>query len=469
MLSKNVPVLCTVTFALGAVLLFWQLGAAPLADYDEASYAQMTREALESRDFVSPHYLGKPFLEKPPLYLWLAEASSAVIPSPELAMRIPSALAGLATVLALMLLAFELTRNRFAAALSGAVLLSTGPFIEAARQARLDTLAVLCIVLSAYFFVRGLRDRRWYLAMGAALGLCVLAKSVLVLFAVFAIFALAAALRRWDWLRERHVWLGLLLGALIIIPWHAYQWVRFGGEFWDSYLGYGVLERFASRDFPFSARADYIGYLLQYAYPWSLLAPALLAVGIAGRKHLSTGGLRAITASTLALVLIGLVLFGSHSKIESYLLPLYPFMALLIAAALAELARHAATRTNILFFASLLCVSFSWGIYNGWHINPYFAAQDELAREEKDIGFALLARAETPFYAFGTSRVESIIFYSGNTRAWELPERHIPPVGSVIILPPGSHQALYEQHPEFSTVSVYEGSQLRALEVVSED
>ena len=115
--------------AFASVVIFVGLGRAPLWDYDEASYAQITHGMLEHQAWISQEYFHGPFLEKPPLYAWLAAGSARVFGEGEFALRLPSALAGIALVAATLALTYALTQSMFAALLAGCVLLGMSPVV----------------------------------------------------------------------------------------------------------------------------------------------------------------------------------------------------------------------------------------------------------------------------------------------------------------------------------------------------
>src|SRR5205823_3315078 len=57
--------------ALAAWIFFYRLGAEPLTDWDEAWHAQVSAEILTSGDWMTLHYRGQPYYNKPPLTFWL--------------------------------------------------------------------------------------------------------------------------------------------------------------------------------------------------------------------------------------------------------------------------------------------------------------------------------------------------------------------------------------------------------------
>jgi 4-amino-4-deoxy-L-arabinose transferase-like glycosyltransferase len=78
-------------FALVALVL----AAAPLAgssalfDPDEGLHASIAQEMNLRRDYVTPTFLGEPFLDKPILFFWTEAASLRVFGTHEDAVRIP--------------------------------------------------------------------------------------------------------------------------------------------------------------------------------------------------------------------------------------------------------------------------------------------------------------------------------------------------------------------------------------------
>ena len=58
--------------ALVLALLVLRLGGVPLLGPDEPRYARVAVEMQRSGEWVTPTLQGEPWLEKPPLYYWLA-------------------------------------------------------------------------------------------------------------------------------------------------------------------------------------------------------------------------------------------------------------------------------------------------------------------------------------------------------------------------------------------------------------
>src|SRR6202171_1550103 len=73
-------------------LFFWGLGYFGLIGADEPRYAQVAREMLERRDWITPVLGGRPWLEKPPLYYWQAMLAYRIFGVSDWAGRLPAAL-----------------------------------------------------------------------------------------------------------------------------------------------------------------------------------------------------------------------------------------------------------------------------------------------------------------------------------------------------------------------------------------
>ena len=77
-----------------ALVLFANLGAAPLVDVDEGAFSEATREMLARGDYVTTWLNGELRFDKPILTYWLQAAAVSVAGPVEWAFRLPSALAG---------------------------------------------------------------------------------------------------------------------------------------------------------------------------------------------------------------------------------------------------------------------------------------------------------------------------------------------------------------------------------------
>lgn len=230
-----------------ALLLLPTLGLWPLFDYDEGAFSEATREILQSGDWISTTLNGLPRYDKPILIYWLQAASVQVFGLGEFALRLPSALAALAWITAIVRFAGPRlgTRN---ALLGGWVAASSLGVLAMSRAATADALLNALLAAMMFDLWRHLESgsraalRRTYLWM--ALG--VLTKGPIAILIPLAVsLAFCASLRRWrDWLRAIGDPVGWLILVAVAAPWYAVQLHLHGREFVDGFLVRHNLNRF---------------------------------------------------------------------------------------------------------------------------------------------------------------------------------------------------------------------------------
>ena len=160
---------------LAGVLFSINLGGYDVWPPDEPRFAEVAREMLLTGDWLAPHVNGQPYTEKPPLLFWgMALASlpgGAVTP---FTARVPSVLSALLVVALTFLMARHMFGRR--TAFWSALVLMTGlRFWWQARTGQIDMLLTACMTVVLYHLWRWEDDRRaWrlpviWLAVGAGL------------------------------------------------------------------------------------------------------------------------------------------------------------------------------------------------------------------------------------------------------------------------------------------------------------
>ena len=128
-----------------AFLFFYGLGQFGLIGADEPRYAQVAREMLLRRDWITPVLGGQPWLEKPPLYYWQTMLAYRIFGVSDWAARLPSAIDATFLVLAIY---FFLRRFRHGFELDGALIAaSTTGVMGYAHAASTD------MALAAFFTI----------------------------------------------------------------------------------------------------------------------------------------------------------------------------------------------------------------------------------------------------------------------------------------------------------------------------
>ena len=206
-----------------AVLFFVGLGRLPLIEPDEGRNAEVGREMAASGDWITPHYNGFVYLDKPAVFFWMVAASFKTLGVSEGAARFPSALMALAT----MLLVWFLARRMFgdSPGLRAGLIFAACPLaFVLAREVIFDmTLTLLVTIAMTAFWVLeegGFRGRWLNALMFAAMGKAIITKGFVgVLIPLVAILIYEAARGQWrEWLRLRWGW-GLLILLAVALPW----------------------------------------------------------------------------------------------------------------------------------------------------------------------------------------------------------------------------------------------------------
>jgi 4-amino-4-deoxy-L-arabinose transferase-like glycosyltransferase len=320
--------------ALAACVLVFGLGGGSLRDWDEAIYAQVSREIWESGDWLTPLLHGKPWFEKPPLYFWFTAASFEGFGVGELAPRLGAALSGIATIL----LTYSVgTRalGRMAGLTGAVVLLGTAHFLTSSKMGMLDVPLTAAIALALYCWWRGLQSPAWFLGVGAAIGLGVMTKGAAAGLAPITIAIHLTWTRQWRVLRSPYLWAGVALSLAVAAPWHLAAWRAHGQVFLDDYLGYHLLARAGGAiEGHAGGPLFYLGVLIEDQRPWVLATLLALPFALWHAARGGSAGLRLAVAWAATGFLLPTLM---STKLEWYLMPAYPALSLCIGFAAAEL------------------------------------------------------------------------------------------------------------------------------------
>jgi 4-amino-4-deoxy-L-arabinose transferase-like glycosyltransferase len=226
---------------------FWQLGAVPLYDLDEGAFSEATREMLASGNYITPRKDGEPRYDKPVLIYWLQAISVKSLGLTELALRLPSALAATAWLLALW--AFVRERlDAITATVAALVMALTLEVSLIAKAATADAVLNLFLALSFFDIYRWYlrRERRTLLRVYLWMALGFLTKGPVAVFFPLVtsfLFFLSEGLLR-DWWRAVLAPLGWLLFLVVVVPWYLAIYIDSGPGFFESFFLRHNLGRF---------------------------------------------------------------------------------------------------------------------------------------------------------------------------------------------------------------------------------
>ncbi|MCA8832433.1 ArnT family glycosyltransferase [Hymenobacter pini] len=332
--------------ALAYFPLFWQLSSFPVQQWDESRTALDALGMLVHHDWLVARYEGQPDLWncKPPLWLWTLAGSIRLLGPSELGLRLPAALAALATVSVVYAAATRWLRSRLAGLLAGLVLITAPGYVcfHVARTADFDAFLTLWTTLGVCCWVAFLRSgrARWAWGTGVAFALAVLTKGI-----AGAMFGPGLLLAAWSTgclhrLRTLAPWLAAGVVVLAAGSWYAVRETAAPGYLaavWQYEVGGPVAHELEGNNGPFEF---YLSLLANWQFALWLL-PALLGVSLGWWQPRNSAGwwlgraLAPIVGSFL------LVISLAETKLVWYDAPAFPLLALLAAAAGTVLFRHA--------------------------------------------------------------------------------------------------------------------------------
>jgi 4-amino-4-deoxy-L-arabinose transferase-like glycosyltransferase len=324
-----------VILALTAGLLcFLRLGTPSLWDIDEGNNAEASREMLEADNWIVPTFNYELRVDKPALLYWLQMAAYRVHGIDEFAARVPSALAAFAAVF----VAYALGRRMFGpmeGLLAGLILATSVAFCASAHFANPDALLNLCAIstLTLFWFDYARGARTWFWTAGLVAGFGVLAKGpvgVVLPGAVVLLFLFwekrLAILRDWRLLG------GILLLALVAVPWYALVGVETKADFLIGFLLKHNLGRFVEPMERHGGSPFYYFFVVLAGFgPWSVFLLSTFWYGTGDRAR-EEGMTLAANRFLWCWIGVYLVFFSlAGTKLPNYILPIYAPLALLMA------------------------------------------------------------------------------------------------------------------------------------------
>jgi len=357
-------------------------GRVSLWDRDEPRYAQASRQMLQSGDWVVPKLLDEPRIKKPPMIYWCQATAMAIFqrlsPDAELsplarmdrdaaAARLPSSIA---IVLTLVLIALVLRRIVDEERTFWTVLVfgTSGLVIMSAKMCLTDGVLLLFVTGSQFCLYAMYRGRgSWgvVIGFGVSTGLGLLTKGPVVLGINLTTLVVLGLMRAGQWWAKRAVrqngtgphpeyrereklgrkLVGFLAKVLVLtvivvaicLPWVSLIWQRLSAEvsksgapvdLW-SVLKHEVIDRMTT---PLEQHKGPPGYYLLFFFasffPWCLLLPTAIKLAWQARRE-------PLTRFAFAAVVGPWIMFECiATKLPHYVLPCFPFLAILTAAAI---------------------------------------------------------------------------------------------------------------------------------------
>lgn len=346
---------------IGWLAFFWNLGNTGLIDETEPLFAEAARQMTVTGDWITPYFNGETRFDKPPGIYWLMAIAYQLVGVNEWAVRLPSAIAAIALVsfgfytlysyghYSLGDRGAEIVKKmpvaRFLVPWIGAAIMAFNPeTITWGRIGVSDMLLTgfMCSALLAFFLgyagqTKTSRANRWYLAFYILSAFAVLAKGpvgIVLPVLIIGSFLLYVGKFREVW-QEIRPFLGSLIFLEITLPWYVLVTARNGKAYIESFFGYHNFERFTSV-VNHHAGPWYFYFLVVLVgfAPWSIYLPVAIAKTQFWQRRYWSRQPRQSHLGLFALFWFSCIFIFftiAATKLISYVLPLMPAAAILIA------------------------------------------------------------------------------------------------------------------------------------------
>jgi 4-amino-4-deoxy-L-arabinose transferase-like glycosyltransferase len=328
-----------------AVVVIWfgTLEYRKLIKPDEGRYAEIPREMVASGDWVTPRLNNLKYFEKPPLQYWATATAYTLLGEHHWTSRLWPALTGFC---GLLLVWFAGTRlfGREAGQYATLILGSNLLYVAIGHINTLDMGVTFFLTLGVVGLLLGQQEktdprtrRNWIYCAWVALGLAVLSKGLIGLVLPAAALVIYSLSQR-DLTPWKHLNLvsGLLLCLLVTAPWFILV-MKANPEFFERFFIYEHYTRFSTKELGrYQPWYYFIPILLAGMVPWTILMIDTLLRTWKESASIS----KAFNPERFLLIWVVFiyVFFSiSGSKLPSYLLPIFPALALLMGKRLAEM------------------------------------------------------------------------------------------------------------------------------------
>jgi 4-amino-4-deoxy-L-arabinose transferase-like glycosyltransferase len=333
--SKRIHYLSLLSLALVCYLSFFRgLDDYGLWDPDEGRVGVIAKGMVESGNWVTPTRHGSPYYDKPAFFFWLVALGVKAFGASELPVRLPSAVA--ATLLVGLVYAWGAALHGWRVGLwSGLVLATSLEFTVLGRFGNADMVFTFffAAALFSFFWARTDKPRAIWLFY-ATMGLACLVKGPAGIVLPVTIVVLRALLTREPLgLGRLRLVAGTGLALSVVLPW--YVWAAYRDpEYIRTFLWDHNLRRFfVSQPGLYHPEPFHylLGFLLVGFLPWTFYLPAL-ARYLWERRNERAERLFFVTWALTVLVFFSL----SRNKLGTYILPLFPPLAVLVGDLLAS-------------------------------------------------------------------------------------------------------------------------------------
>ena len=338
-----------------SMLYFYNFYVNDIWTPNESFYAESVREMFESGNFLDIKYNYEPRYNKPPLTYWLIAVSSYIFGLNEFGIRLPIVLLTIGSVWLTYLLGKRLYGEK--GGIYSLMIMAVGVQLMAVKQyASPEIPLTFFFTLTLYWFIKGYQESRtkYYYLSYVALGLTVLTKGypyIVVIAGIIGLFILIDSNFNVRTTLKKASQIKLHFGIPIVLfigmSWVAYMYLTYGENFWEIFQR-ETFDRAFTRNEKSLRPFFYIEVISWTILPYSLAFFIVLVHYISSPKKIKSE----IAFPFAWFIVMFLIFTAAKGKIPTYFIQAHPAMALIITAALVNIAPKKT------FFSKALKVSF---------------------------------------------------------------------------------------------------------------
>jgi 4-amino-4-deoxy-L-arabinose transferase-like glycosyltransferase len=312
-------------FILASIYIIGNIDTGSLTTWDEALYANISANIVKTGDWLVLHDRpGKPWFDKPPLYMWCTVFFYKALGINEFSVRLTSGLFGIATVL-LVYIFVKRMNNANAAILAALILLASPHYLHFSKLGMMDVMLTFFITLMIYLFWIG-QDKPSYLFWaGIVLLFAYLTKGLAAVAGPFIIFLYCLFSGNLRILIKREFILGICISVVGIFAWHLSQYLLAGPGAVSDYFGFHIFKRATTSLEGHSGGLNfYQKAIFNKNVPWSVLFYASLVYILwLVFKYRGKAEILLVSWTIAVFIIFSMV----KTKLHWYIIPIYPALA----------------------------------------------------------------------------------------------------------------------------------------------
>jgi hypothetical protein len=334
-------------------------GVLSLTNPDEVFYTQTAKEMIQHHSWMTPYLFGQPQFEKPILLYWFLRMGFILCGISSFGARLFPSIFAVLGVISTYLLALVGFKNEKKAFLCSLILMTFGIYIGLARSVFTDLIFSVFILfsLSSFFWsysqARGRKIGLFLFFIFSAFA--VLTKGPLgFLIPVSAVSLFLLIKKDLKFLLNSSSLCGFGIFLIIALPWYICMLNQYGNNFVYEFFYNDHIRRLIEAEhrkndtwyfYPLST--------LACTFPWSLFL-VFSFLSLLKKLKLKEHSLHLFLVCWMAAVFI--IFQAAHSKLISYILPLFPALAIIIGDFIYD--KLALDNRNRLIFYLSLCTTF---------------------------------------------------------------------------------------------------------------